>query len=238
MAHASGGVARMPKDDSKRARMTDSGPEGWPVYLNDFVNCVLVECPRCGACATIRCPKGICGTPALSCAECAFTKKGWPPPTAVEMRGRARRRCPRCNDWLGKAPVRYRTRKRVVEIACVCGAVIGESWPRARMVLGGSTDPYYGLPLWLRAGVRGEELWAYNREHLAFVEAYVRAKIRRRAPKWNASLASRLPRWLKNAAGREDVLRALTRIARRVPKTSAPPATRRARVGVAFLLNT
>jgi hypothetical protein len=83
------------------------------------------------------------------------------------------------------------------------------------MVIGATVDPYFRLPLWLRADVRGHTLWAYNREHLAVLEAYVRAELRARTPNWNASLVSRLPRWLKAAEARQSVLRAIARLGRR-----------------------
>jgi hypothetical protein len=83
------------------------------------------------------------------------------------------------------------------------------------MKLGEAVDPYFRLPLWLRADVRGETLWAYNREHLCFLDAYIRATLRQRAPNHNASLVSRLPRWMKTSALRQDVLKAIARASQR-----------------------
>jgi len=198
-----------------RSRFSDTNSSQGPKYLFEFAQRVLVECPGCGQCAVVECKRGLEGTPCLSCPRCSFTTRGWPPPSNLEMRRCARRRCARCNDWLGRAPVRFLMGKRVVEILCTCGAVSFEPWPRAAMRLGESTDPYFGLPLWLRTDVRGETLWAYNREHLSFLDAYVRAALRQRAPNWNASLTSRLPRWMKTASRRQDVLKAIARIAAR-----------------------
>ena len=186
-----------------------------PHYLWDFVANVLVECPRCQSCAVIDCPQGLRGTPRLACSKCALTRRGWPAPSELEMRRAAHRRCPDCNDWLGRAPVRFRSRQRTVEIRCSCGAVCSTKWTRASMLLGQPVDPYFRLPLWFRADIQGRTLWAYNREHLSFLEAYVRADVRRRAANWNASLASRLPRWLKASGARRSVLSAIARMARR-----------------------
>lgn len=55
-------------------------------------------------------------------------------------------------------------------------------------------------------------LWAYNSDHLAFLRGYVEADLREREPNANASLASRLPKWLKSAKNRESVLRAVKRL--------------------------
>jgi hypothetical protein len=111
--------------------------------------------------------------------------------------------------------VRFLTRKRSVEVLCSCGAVNLASWPAASMKVGHPQDPYFRLPLWLSADVGGETLWAYNRDHLAFLDAYLRAALRQRAPNHNGSLASRLPRWMKAASARQNVLKALARVARR-----------------------
>ncbi len=80
-------------------------------------------------------------------------------------------------------------------------------------------DEFFGLPLWLQAGCCGELRWAYNAEHLAFLEAFVGARLRerRRSPEhgWsNGALVSRLPAWLKSRKNREEVLAGLARLRR------------------------
>ncbi|MBB3734015.1 hypothetical protein [Nonomuraea dietziae] len=65
---------------------------------------------------------------------------------------------------------------------------------------------YAGLELWLQTPCRNHVLWAYDAEHLDFLERYVRAFIREREPNRNGSLASRLPAWLKDAKNRDLVL--------------------------------
>jgi len=76
-----------------------------------------------------------------------------------------------------------------------------------------SMDPQ----LWLRIPCCGEVLWAYNWRHLQFIEDYVGAVLREhtRDPThgWsNQSLANRLPKWLKEAKNREEVLKAIARL--------------------------
>lgn|SRR6185369_1364642 len=197
------------------AKRFDETTQARPHYLWNFVDRVLVECPKCNACAVVSCDNNPHGTPRLSCSACGTSRRGWPAPPEATLRAYAHRRCSRCNDWLGKAPVRFRARGRMVEVRCECGALSSNKLPRGSMVLGATVDPYFRFPLWLRADVRGQTLWAYNRDHLALLEAYVRAELRARTPNWNASLVSRLPRWLKAAEARASVLRALARLARR-----------------------
>ena len=87
---------------------------------------------------------------------------------------------------------------------------ITRQWREAR-------DDYFGLPLWLRADCCGATLWAYNIEHLEYIERFVRADLRERVRDerqgWmNASLASRLPRWLKLAKNRQTVLHSIQQL--------------------------
>jgi hypothetical protein len=93
--------------------------------------------------------------------------------------------------------------------------------------LGDAADPYFHLPLWLRGQCGSELLWAYNERHLTFIEEYVRAENRRRAPTLpggprNALLESRLPRWMKLARNRGAVLAAIARLRHANAIRSAP----------------
>ena len=118
-------------------------------------------------------------------------------------------RCPRCGGRAvvrprpaTEAPARLFTPRR---LTCArCGyARDGDTGP---LWIGGPVDWYFHQPLWLQTPCAGHTLWAYNAEHLAFLEGYVGAGLRQRRPNVNRSLASRLPRWLLDAKLRADVL--------------------------------
>ena len=81
-------------------------------------------------------------------------------------------------------------------------------------------DDYFGAILWLRERFGDEEVWAYNWEHLAFLERYVAAALRSRMRHsetgWsNRSFVSRLPIFIKLAKNRARVLAAIRRIRRK-----------------------
>ncbi|WP_412538714.1 hypothetical protein R8Z50_23020 [Longispora sp. K20-0274] len=79
--------------------------------------------------------------------------------------------------------------------------------------LGGPSDPFFDLPLWLQTPCRGEVLWAYNERHLDILENYVAADLRERTDyRSNGAMLSRLPAWMKAAGHRADVLRAIRRL--------------------------
>ena len=131
---------------------------------SDFAAAILVHCPRCDGCATLRAP----------------------------------------------GPTESAAARRVVCAAC--------GYVRDGLALD-------DLPLWLRMPCCGEELWAFNAEHLAFLERYVAAALRGNPapgaplPRGirNATLASRLPAWMKRAGNRDDVLRCLARLRAALP---------------------
>lgn len=86
-------------------------------------------------------------------------------------------------------------------------------------------DDYFELPLWLQTPCCGDVLWAYSERHLAFLEDFVGARLRERVRDetygWtNASLASRLPTWMKAAKNRDEVLKGLARLRTRLQEVA------------------
>lgn len=143
---------------------------GASVY--DFMDEILVVCPRCHGCArTFRIDSNSQDGFAprrLVCAHCGYSK-----------------------DW----------EKRTI----------------ARQWHGEPRDDYFGLPLWLQLPCAGETLWAYNRDHLKFIESFVGAQHRERARDeksgWkNRSLASRLPKWIQSAKNRAEILQTIVKL--------------------------
>ena len=89
----------------------------------------------------------------------------------------------------------------------------GTSW-----TVGLPVDWYFRRPLWLRVACDGRELWAYNRAHVEFLDRYVRAELREEGthtrPIRNATLASRLPAWIKSGRHRDEILKGLAKLRR------------------------
>jgi hypothetical protein len=81
-------------------------------------------------------------------------------------------------------------------------------------------DPYFDLPLLLQTGCCGGKLlWAYNLDHLAFLEAFVAARLRERSDAVRAgdgyrrmSMVTKLPAWLKSAKHRDEILTRIVRL--------------------------
>ncbi len=79
-------------------------------------------------------------------------------------------------------------------------------------------DWYFGCPLWLSIECADGHIWAFNYQHLAWLEHYVRATLRERRPdKWgwsSWSAVNRLPTWIKSAKNWRAILHGIARIKR------------------------
>jgi hypothetical protein len=133
-------------------------------------------------------------------------------------------RCPRCGGCAHLLCVQTASDEGY-RLACThCG--LARDWLLRRdggfpVPSGGPALPAFGTALWLVTPCCGRELWAFNGDHLAFLEAHVGAKLRgvRPDPRWgwsNRGLQSRLPRWMTSAGNREAVLRAVARLRARL----------------------
>jgi DNA-directed RNA polymerase subunit RPC12/RpoP len=82
------------------------------------------------------------------------------------------------------------------------------------IALGKPFDCYFKLPLWYMTSFRGNTFFAYNREHLAFQKEYIKDPLRKRSQNdfgWsNASLQSRLPKWMLIATNRDGLLKKIS----------------------------
>lgn len=91
---------------------------------------------------------------------------------------------------------------------------------RAAWRPGDAVDPVFGRPLWLQAACCGHTLWAFNAGHLDLIERFAAAELRNGRPGGrdvrNTTLASRFPRWMITANHRDDVLRGIERLRRRL----------------------
>jgi hypothetical protein len=85
-------------------------------------------------------------------------------------------------------------------------------WNGNQILTGASVDWYFRLPLWLQISCCGEVLWAYNRNHLGMLENYVGARLRERTAKGRNSFLSKLPKWLKSAKNRGEMLKAIKKL--------------------------
>ncbi len=144
---------------------------------------VLVRCPRCHGQALFRGLYGHYGDPPRL-------------PTLA---------CPNCGyarAWQPPYRTSYDATDGTVEV------VEGKVGKGRRVTYGQPTL----LRPWLAIPCCGWVLWAFNEEHLRFLEEYVGATLRERVPRRGSTLASKLPTWMKDAKHREPILRCIARL--------------------------
>jgi hypothetical protein len=184
-------------------------------HLSDFLGDIWVRCDQCSAPGHVLCDFPYYrSTPRFACSACAASWQGHNVHWGGPARGIAKQRCGRCGAWL---EAHYHSKAGfhpgAITLSCpTCGhpSDVAVSWSGIRFSV--PYDPFFGLPLQLQRPFARNILWAYNPQHLAFLRDYIAAPLRERVPNNNASLASRLPRWLKQASNREALLRAILKL--------------------------
>jgi hypothetical protein len=89
------------------------------------------------------------------------------------------------------------------------------------VTLGGSSEPFFGRPLWLQTPCCGHGLWAYNSRHLDVLEDFVSARLRERTGESpTMAMIPRLPAWMKKAQHRAEVTAAVGRLRGQVKRTA------------------
>lgn len=78
------------------------------------------------------------------------------------------------------------------------------------------------FPLWLESKCCGEILWAYNWEHLKYIENYIAATLREDYKSelgyMNTSMLGRLPKWLKDGKNRTEILKCIKNMKNTIPE--------------------
>lgn len=144
------------------------------------------------------------------CAQCAHVYRSTVDDADVRFV------CPSCGrnkQWQGNRSIIYYRWGR-------------DTPPAGVLCIGAPLDWFFHYPVWLSTPCCGETCWAYNEDHLDFLESYVSASLRERAGAGrmaaarirNSSLASRLPSWLRATTNRERILAAITKLRERLPR--------------------
>jgi len=130
-------------------------------------------------------------------------------------------RCPRCSDCAHiralhpdrRPPCDYR-------LTCnSCGHI--KEWNLERdgsCPVPGAGPKLWEFDLWFQTPCCGESLWAYNIEHIEYLERLVGAKLRTKSPEAPTccyefrSLDSRLPKWMLASKNRRDVIKGIEKL--------------------------
>lgn len=206
-----------------------------------FAADILVYCPHCGAVAHVL------GLVRLTCPGCSLRQiRAKPQRFGVDgtsfERGAAHQewhgafrliapgnaRCTACGNAITithkiSATVPRASRHAMTQgIACtVCRT---QNWVEAIWVpylsSGDGRDPSFGCLLYLTEQTPRGTVWAYNRPHAEALQDWVASTTRPRgAAALPDAMAARLPGWIKSAANRSMVVKALERLVMRAAAT-------------------
>jgi transcription elongation factor Elf1 len=71
---------------------------------------------------------------------------------------------------------------------------------------------YFDASLWFSAPFKNEVFWAYNPEHLTYLENYISAKIREHKDREHFTLLEKLPKFYHEAKNREALLKLIKKL--------------------------
>lgn len=192
----------------KPIRFADSG-----AVLSDFNTHFEVHCPECHGKALVNPNKRLT---CLSCFKTEAEGRWYGGATAY-----IRLKCLECHTQVRKTED-WKGQYHPSDSACkTCGQIC----LREEIILyhtshkGLKTDLVFGLPLWLQKEFRdGEIFWAYNTDHLDYLEQFISAKLRERGISIrninvrNSSMISRLPTFMIKAGNRDALLKLIEQL--------------------------
>jgi Zn ribbon nucleic-acid-binding protein len=123
-------------------------------------------------------------------------------------------KCPKCSKAIDYK-IDLNNSANVMRMVCVhCGYIRDAYTIDIKKEFYKLLEPKYEL--FLSAECCSNIFWAKNKEHLLFLESYIRATLRERSPYLNRSLASRLPAWMTSAKNRKEVLKCIEKLKKMV----------------------
>jgi len=71
---------------------------------------------------------------------------------------------------------------------------------------------YFSAKLWLQHPFKNEVFWAYNEQHLAYLESYIGATLREHKDRSHFTLLEKLPKFYHEAKNRAALLKLIERL--------------------------
>jgi DNA-directed RNA polymerase subunit RPC12/RpoP len=179
----------------------------------------LVECPKCMLPAEVTSEYPFyLDNGKLTCRNCMHSEK------AIDLKrynAIIKRHCDECGNEFETTIPNQKVPVDEVKIPCPhCGTTRiykprNEEYRIGYITNGKAVDPIFSLPLWFQADIRGDLFWAYNREHLNEIKAYVSSKLRERQSSTHTTMVERLPGFIKDSKNREIIVKVIERLERK-----------------------
>lgn len=71
---------------------------------------------------------------------------------------------------------------------------------------------YFGAELWLKHPFKNDVFWAYNYEHLNYLEQYISATLREHRDRTHFTLLEKLPKFYHEAKNRSGILKVISKL--------------------------
>jgi hypothetical protein len=198
-----------------KLRFKDEG-----TYLVQFMETISVACPKCKNHALVIStgyPNRDRQPSRIVCEHCSYNEERSETSWKGPVYGRINQKCLNCRRVIEKRlnGPRYLPQTQLECPYCGTKMTAPITWYPSNQE--NAHDPFFGLPLWFVEPVKGHELWAYNREHLAFIKRVVTAELREQAQNQNSALSNRLPKWMLAKKNRTEILKAIDRLEKPAP---------------------
>ncbi len=187
-------------------------------YLYDFLDEVLVHCPKCKSKAKVindRSNNNI----ELFCGQCGYYEKN----DKIYYRLNFERNCPECGKRISLKIDKVANKKESMKIPCKhCGFT--ESYKPKYIEyeivaddISNGEEPFFNVDLWLCKEYKGNLFWATNYKHLEYLKQYIEAKIRVRGYfyidfRYNMTMAAKLPQFIKSGKNRDNLLKIIKQL--------------------------
>ena len=122
--------------------------------------------------------------------------------------------CPQCEN---RANARADYNEKTARVFCAncgynktCSTEISVLGARGHWQL--AAHAYFDASLWLKYPFKNDVVWAYNYEHLSYLEQYVSATLREHKDRTHFTLLERLPRFYHEAKNRAALLKIIDKL--------------------------
>ena len=113
--------------------------------------------------------------------------------------------CPRCTKQ-ARALVDYE--ENIARLYCFsCGYSKECSTKYGKGYIHLPANAYFGAELWLKERFRDNWIWAYNYEHLNYLEQYISAGLRERQNRTHFTMVEKLPSFIQSAKNRDALIK-------------------------------
>ena len=120
--------------------------------------------------------------------------------------------CPSCAK---KAIAKATFEVKKVRLFCLhCGhnKEVTAEFDKHRLLIKKPANQFFDVELWLQADFKNEQFWAYNDEHLNYLERYINATLRGHKERTHFTLLEKLPKFYHEAKNREALLKIIAKL--------------------------